>query len=97
MTDTGQDETEIELSSRLTLKDLGCNPAKALKEMPAGVNKVPVARMYGVVSRVGFHEDRNNGQTYTFFVGHFEGQNMQDGTVITAAKMYLPEGASQTL
>lgn len=86
---------EIELANRLTIKELGVNPAKALKE--AGANKVAVARMYGTVSRVGFQEDRDKGQSYTYFVGTFEGVNLKTGETVAAAKLYLPEGAAQAL
>jgi hypothetical protein len=91
------EETEVDFASRLTLKDLGVDSKKALKGMAENQSKVAIARMYGVVSRVGFQEDRNTSQTYTYFVGSFEGVNLQDGTVIQSSKMYLPEGASQTL
>ncbi len=92
------DESEVELASRLTVKDLGVDQRAALKTIKEkNLPKIAIARMYGVVSRVGFQEDRATGATYTFFVGSFEGQNMQTGEVLQSSKMYLPEGAAQTL
>lgn len=88
---------EIEYSSRITIKDLGCKPGDVSK-LPDAQNELPMARMYGIVTRVGFQEDsRQAGRQYTYFVGNFEGVNLQDGTVMTSSKMYLPEGVSQAL
>lgn len=90
------DSTSVEFAPRLTIKDLGCDP-KAVKKLPEGQTKLPIARMYGIVSRVGYQEDQNAGQSYTFFVGSFEGVNLQTGELLQSSKMYLPEGASQAL
>lgn len=91
-----QEAIEVEFASRLTIKDLGCDPSK-VKKLPEGQTKLALARMYGIVSRVGFQEDRNTGATYTFFVGSFEGINLETGETVQANKMYLPEGASESL
>src|SRR5258708_7684813 len=88
--------TETELVSRLTIKDLGCDP-KAVKKLPEGQTKLLIARMYGLVNRIGFQEDKINGKTTAFFIGNFEGVNMQDGTVLQSSKMFLPDAASNAL
>ena len=92
---TADDETEVEFASRLTIKDLGVDIKAALKAIKEkNVAKIAIARMYGVVSRVGFQEDRATGATYTFFVGSFEGQNMQTGEVlqmVSASQMVISQ------
>ncbi len=89
-------ETPVDFKSRLTLKELGCEPAAVL-EMTEPKPKMPLANVYGTVSRIQLQEDLDRGQTYTSFIGHFEGVNLQTGETIQSSKMFLPEGASQTL
>jgi hypothetical protein len=87
---------EVELASRLTLKDLECDPSEVLK-LPEGKTKLAIARMYGICRRVGFQEDDRTNATYVFFVGDFEGINLQTGFTLQSSKLYLPEGSSQSL
>lgn len=97
MAEARTEATEVEYASRLTIKDLGCDSKLVLK-LPEGQNKIAIARMYGIVSKVTTQEDRTgSGQIYTQFIGDFEGINLQDGTTLQSGKMYLPEGASQIL
>ena len=83
-----------EESNKLTLKELGCDPAAVLKS-PAP--KISLARMYGTAFKIGTHKDLERAAEYTFFVGGFEGINLQDGTVITSQKLYLPSTISDQL
>lgn len=87
---------EVELASRLTLKDLGCD-ASAVLMLPEGKSKLAIARMYGIVRRVGTQEDDRTGASYVYFVGDFEGINLQSGEMLQSSKLYLPEGASASL
>lgn len=93
-----EEMVEVELASRLTLKDLGCDAKDAVKKLPEGQHKIAIARFYGLVSKVTPQEDRmGSGQVYTMFTGNFEGVNLQDGTVLKSGRMFLPDGASQAL
>lgn len=85
-----------ELVSKLTIKELGCNP-KAVLALPEGQIKMPLCQLYGLVTRVGFQENRDEGRTYTYFLGDFEGVNLQDGTTAESSKLYLPQGPSEAL
>jgi hypothetical protein len=95
------DLQEVEFAGRLTLKDLGLDGQtvkKLVLGLAEGTTKVPVARFYGTVSRVAIQNDKmGTGQTYTQFIGNFEGVNLVTGEVVQSARMYLPDGASQAL
>jgi hypothetical protein len=85
---------EINMTGKLTLKTLGCNPSivKTLE-----VNKVSIARMYGEAKAVKYQEDEAEGKVYTYFAGSFEGINLQDGTCLRSGKMFLPSGISEIM
>ena len=89
-------EEEVELASRLTMKDLGCDPL-LVKKLAEGQNKLALCRIYGTVIKVGVQVDRNRGAEYTYFLGQFEGVNVITGDVLQSNKLYLPEGPSSTL
>ena len=83
--------------SKLTIASLGCNPS-AVKTLPPEelVNgELPVARLYGKLTDVRYQEDKAKGQVYTYFVGTFEGINMQTGEVMRSGKLFLPKGISE--
>ena len=86
---------EVELATRLTMKDLCCDPTE-VRKLPEG-QKLRLCLMYGTVGRIGFREDKNTGRDSTYFVGQFEGVNLQTGESLQSAKLYLPEGASTAL
>jgi hypothetical protein len=89
-------ENEVEMASRLTMKDLGCDPL-LVKKLPEGQHKLALCRVYGTVLKVGVQVDRNRGAEYTYFLGQFEGVNVITGEVIQSNKLYLPEGPTATL
>jgi hypothetical protein len=93
---TTEGAQEVELVNRITLKDLGCNP-KDVKKLPENTPKLRLALIIGTVSRIGYSEDRNQGKTQTYFIGQFEGTNLQTGETMQAAKLFLPESASAAL
>jgi hypothetical protein len=88
---------EIHTAKQLTLKALGCEPESVvdIKETRA---RMPLAHIYGIASRFGFQEDsRGTGRTYTFFIGNFEGTNLQTGEQLQSNKLYLPDTAAEKL
>ncbi len=92
----------VELKSRLTLKEMGCKADDVLKmaESPANRGVIPelrLAHIYGQASRCGVQADKNTGQEFVYFIGTFEGVNLQTGEVTQSSKLYLPPGASETL
>lgn len=78
--------------SKLTIATLGCIPA-AVKAEASG--KLAIARLFGKADDVKYQPNKDTGETYTFFAGNFEGINMQDGTVLRSAKLFLPKGISE--
>jgi hypothetical protein len=87
---------EVEITNRLSLKDLGCNP-KEVKKLPENTPKLRLAIIFGAVNRVGYQEDKNQGKSNTYFIGQFEGMNLQTGETLSSAKLFLPQGASDAL
>lgn len=86
---------EETILGKLTLKEMGCNPAM-VKTLPEGEKQYPLARIYGIASGVRTQEDRiQAGKIHTFFVGQFEGVNLNTGELFTSGKMYLPAGLSE--
>jgi|SRR5579872_676733 len=99
MAETQGTQVEESIVSKLTVATLGCNPSlvKNMKaDDPALENgELPLARLYGQLSGVRFQDDKVKGQVYTYFVGTFEGVNMQTGEVQRSGKMFLPKGISE--
>jgi hypothetical protein len=91
MADTNVDESII---SKITMATIGCKPG-LVAALPDGQNELPIARLYGKLTKVGYQEDKASGQTYTYFVGTFEAVNMQSGEVFRSGKMFLPKGISE--
>lgn len=94
---------EVEVSgeesyvSKLTVKTLGCKPA-AVVGLPDGKNKLAIARLYGKADDVRVQENKEDpANSWTYFVGNFEGINLQDGTVLRSGKMFLPKGVSEAV
>jgi hypothetical protein len=93
-------ETQIEDSiiSKITMASIGCNPGAVKTLKPEDLSKegdLPLARLYGKLSKVKYEEDKVNGQVYTAFIGNFEAINMQSGEVFKSGKMFLPKGISE--
>jgi hypothetical protein len=82
-----------EFASKLTIKTLGCDPSK-VKGLPEGTLKLAIARFYGIAYDAKTQDNRDYGTVDTYFQGDFEGINMQDGTVLRSAKMFLPKGVT---
>ncbi len=82
--------------SKLTISTLGCVPS-LVKTLPVGENKLAIARLYGRATDVKYQEDKEKGGVHTFFVGTFEGMNMQTGEVLRSGKMFLPKGISEVV
>jgi hypothetical protein len=90
------EETGTDFVSKLTIKTLGCNPAK-VKDLPEGQTKLPLARFYGIAQDTKTQDNREYGTVDTFFQGDFEGVNMQNGDILRSAKMFLPKGITDIL
>jgi hypothetical protein len=99
MTEVSGEESYV---SKLTVKTLGCVPSavKAMKpeELVASGGKLALCRLYGKAAEVKYQDDKNNpGTVHTYFVGTFEGINLQDGTVLRSGKLFLPKGISEVV
>lgn len=88
--------SNTEFASKLTVKTLGCEPAK-VKDLPEGQTKLPIARFYGIAYDAKTQDNPDFGTVDIFFQGDFEGINMQNGDVLRSAKMYLPKGVTDIL
>jgi hypothetical protein len=93
----------VELKSRLTLKEMGCDASRVLDMAQSPGNranqglKLRLAHIYGVATKCGVQIDQRNNSEYVYFLGNFEGVNLDTGEVSQASKLYLPPGASETL
>lgn len=86
---------EESVIGKLTLKEMGCNPAM-VKTLKDEKEKYPLARIYGIANGVKVQEDRlQAGKMHTYFVGQFEGINLDTGEIFTSGKMFLPGGLSE--
>jgi hypothetical protein len=83
--------------SKLSVKTLGCK-AGLLLGLPAEIQKLTLCRLFGEANAVKVQinkEDPDNNWTY--FVGSFEGINMQTGETLRSGKMFLPKGIQEAL
>lgn len=81
--------------SKLTIKTLGCVPAR-VTGLPDGEDKLALCRIFGKAVEVGAQEDKfTPGNFVSYFKGNFEGINMQTGETYRSGKLYLPKGISE--
>lgn len=93
-------ETTVEESiiSKITMATIGCNPGAVKTLKPEDLSKegdLPLARLYGKLSKAKLEDDVAKGQQYLAFIGNFEAINMQTGETFKSGKMYLPKGISE--
>lgn len=92
-------QVEESIVSKLTIATLGCNPSKvktlAADSLELQNGELPIARLYGKLTDVRYQDDKAKGQVYTYFVGTFEGINMETGEVMRSGKLFLPRGISE--
>lgn len=81
-------------AARLTLTDLGVHPEDILTSKE---HKLALAQIYGVASGCRTQKDKRDDREFLYFIGNFEGKNLDTGEVIQSSKLYLPDGACQTL
>lgn len=85
--------------AKLTVKTLGCNPIM-VKTLPPEQTKLALCRLFGKAAEVKTMQSKDpagNPTVHTFFVGIFEGMNLQDGTVLRSGKLFLPKGISEVV
>ena len=85
-------QTAPEFVTKLTLKTMGCNPARAA----AAKSKVALARIYGVATGVKIKTD-TKGDTFEAITGTFEGVNLETGEIFRSGLLFLPGGIHETL
>jgi hypothetical protein len=91
-------QVEASIISKITMATIGCTPGLVKNAKPDELSKegdLPLARLFGKLSKVKYEEDKAKGQFYTSFVGTFEAINMQTGEVFQSGKMFLPKGISE--
>lgn len=93
---TAEVSGEESYAAKLSLGTLGCKGAIVLG-LPAGDDKIAIARFYGKVSDVKTQTNNDTGEVYTFLQGNFEGVNMQTGLVLRSGKLYLPKGVMEVM
>lgn len=90
-------KTEDVIVSKLTVKSMGCDPRKvtAIEDPKA---RLPLCRILGKANDVRYQEDQKNpGTIHTYFVGTFEGINIETGDVYRSGKLFLPKGISEAV
>lgn len=87
--------SEIKYVSKVTIKNLGCEPTKQLAAVPADQKSVAIARIYGLASDVKRTIDKNTGEVNFALVGDFEGENLANGDRVRSGICWLPKGAHQ--
>jgi hypothetical protein len=84
--------TEDSLVSKLSIKQLGCDPRLA-----AGTTTKVLCRIYGTAKGLKHGEDKNTGNMWTALQGEFEGVNVEQGNedfgkILRSGKLFLPAG-----
>ena len=86
---------EANLIGKLTLKGMGCRPQK-VTAIDGEKAKLALAHIIGKAQEVRYQDDKSgSGTIHTFFVGNFEGVNLETGDVYHSGKLFLPRGISE--
>lgn len=86
---------EANLIGKLTLKGMGCKPQK-VTALEGERGKMALAHIIGKAQEVRYQDDKSgSGTIHTFFVGNFEGVNLETGDVYHSGKLFLPRGISE--
>lgn len=80
---------EVSIIGKITIKGIGANPKRAIKEE----KKVLLANIYGTVSGTKQVENRINGNCDEALLGMFEAHNCESGEIFRAGKLFLPSTA----
>ena len=82
----------MEVLSKMSVKTLGGDPARAKKEG----KEVPLCRIYGIADHIIAKQDRD-GNPITGIGGNFEGVNYETGAKARSGVMYLPAGIHEQI
>lgn len=93
--------SEVAITSKLTLKDIGCN-GRAAAGLPNMGDRIALARFYGVAVGVKTKEDSRTGDVHSALKGNFRAIVVQDGVAtkgqtFSSGMLYLPGGIHELI
>ena len=94
--------TEEKVITKMSVKELGCNPKQASALDVADKRSIPLCMIMGRAIDTEVKEDKRNGNIYTALLGDFQGVCIQAGNsnfgqYFKSGKLYLPGGIQELI